>query len=380
MTYLNNVREKSLTKDKKWIENFIQKDRIGFGNLKSDRLDTKIRKNKYVKIIHSMMDGLEELYPGDWDIFIQIVKARYSNYYYFSLTPVILFRNITISNSVKLEHNIKNLFVFIPIKSNLKIGIIEGTRSSISEKEFISGYIHSHLIREDFTYKYNKPFNPTPFCLGESEMLDLKTEMLSNKVFDMDLFRLYIMCLKTFVSWESIEGVPYNYIKNIISNSNESINDSEFINISIVNFVEYYEYIKEELFKNFSKFEIIIQEGEFNVKIDESFKNCVTNCLLKKDLWRVLGHRVGIMWKYKKTSNAIKFDSKYIKIDDKIPYIIFGGEKMNMEVYADEEEEIEIRYAHPEFLKYVKEQIKKFIYEKQIRSYSIKRLFEINNA
>lgn len=216
-------------------------------------------KNK-IELI-SMMANLEETYPDHWDI--QISKIRYnytilydnsSNYGASSFTEkrgiyklcfdiIIHYPEFVISNG-RNRHTIRDLYVkskyfeaptgniFINGNSttqeylNLNPEInqhngfyvkfndfsiqtyIQGLRGSLTEAEYIKGYLHSHLGgRTDYKLDYGN------FCLGTGEIN--QTLMLLKAEFSSELYQLFLLQLDAYVRWESLAGVPHMRINEI---------------------------------------------------------------------------------------------------------------------------------------------------------------------
>ena len=105
---------------------------------------------------------------------------------------------ITIKNDFAEKHLIKDLYIQISGERKTRKAI-RGLRGSLSYGEFSSGYNHSHIMTGVHT-------NFSDFCLGTSEL----TMLLYEDIFESDSFlRYFCIVLENYLSWESIEGVPY---------------------------------------------------------------------------------------------------------------------------------------------------------------------------
>lgn len=124
------------------------------------------------------------------------------------------FPDITITNSKKKFHKIKDLLVYTTINlETMKLSKgIEGYRGSVTPEEAYSNYNHSHLRSSN----YNRI---TEFCLGSSEMAVLVAEMKS-QVITPQKFEFYCGSLDQYVRWESLEGTPHIPFDNVSGNSN----------------------------------------------------------------------------------------------------------------------------------------------------------------
>lgn len=145
------------------------------------------------------------------------IEAQRDNYFKNNIETIggfriiIHFPEVTITNSRKGSHVIKDLWVKIGIKKNGNINThLHGLRTTMTTLEYDQRYMHSHLAG----------FNPdniqwSHFCLGSGEINQVL--MLLNTKFDEINFTLLCLHLKNYVKWESLEGTPHNKMENIIS-------------------------------------------------------------------------------------------------------------------------------------------------------------------
>jgi len=141
----------------------------------------------------------------------------------------ILFPKFIITNRDNLEHEITNLVVRIsfPVKimdnvvtRDLDVMNIDTTlyrrRLTASNVEIASHYAHSHLSGQDPQYfgRWGQ------FCLGEGPLASMIPELRSDEGMDLELLELIILQIRDYVSWESIEGTPYKYIKKMVQPKN----------------------------------------------------------------------------------------------------------------------------------------------------------------
>lgn len=172
---------------------------------------------EFSTVLNKITTSLESVYPGMWDIqfFWKVNKVGERVGFATNLMYVIIkFPELTITNSSKYIHLLKDLYVRIPIfirDTGLEIKTIEGTRLTLSDSEINNSYYHSHLPQSTQPSKFET------FCTGVGEINNLTS--LLNSGFDEDLFKMYLMHLETFVGWESIEGTPYRYIKSLIEST-----------------------------------------------------------------------------------------------------------------------------------------------------------------
>lgn len=124
-------------------------------------------------------------------------------------TVLIHFPELVITNSKKLSHNIKDLYVKFDVGIDGKMNSgLSGIRTSLTRDECASHYMHSHLPTFDLM---NMRF--MHFCTGEGEINQVIYLLGSN--FDEVNFTLFCLHLKNYVIWESLEGNPYRRMVDI---------------------------------------------------------------------------------------------------------------------------------------------------------------------
>lgn len=119
-----------------------------------------------------------------------------------------------ITNTIGIEHEIYDLVVRIPIneRTGALTGVPEGRRYSFQSTELNSGYAHSHLLHVG-------QFDL--FCLGSSDKGFGKFLRDSQKeAFTEEEFEFFLMQMKAFLEWESIEGTPYHLLADLGINRN----------------------------------------------------------------------------------------------------------------------------------------------------------------
>jgi hypothetical protein len=184
----------------------------------------------------------EEIYPGAWDIEFAVDNnsLQLERKVKIELKGIIVrFPEVTIRNSQRRSHNIKELFIRTRFRSyNNRLGIegVYGTRTTLTFAEHNSRYLHSHLNRMRIE-PANKYFYFGRFCTG-SGSINIAIADLNSQGFSADRYISYLLNLDTLASWESLEGVPYIKIRDINSlaegareyNHNNSSNKTTFIN------------------------------------------------------------------------------------------------------------------------------------------------------
>lgn len=143
----------------------------------------------------SAIDYINDKMRGDWYIFI------------------IRFPHITITSESGATHEIKNLFLKFRMTKDLKLRQdIQGLRTSFTIAEWNSNYSHSHLS--------GRSLNWNRFCTG-SGPINQSMAILMGGYNEIE-FQLFSMHINSYVRYESIEGTPYNYIRNITAGNRVS--------------------------------------------------------------------------------------------------------------------------------------------------------------
>lgn len=160
---------------------------------------------KYADKIKLFMDAALVYYEPD-NLSFRVVVDDY-------LEIAVKFPDITITNSHRNSHKIKDLLVYTTINlKTMKIAQdIKGYRGSVTKEEISSSYNHSHLRASDCK-------KISDFCLGSSEMAVLVAEMKSQPITSQK-FEFYCGSLDQYVRWESLEGTPHIKFESISNNS-----------------------------------------------------------------------------------------------------------------------------------------------------------------
>ncbi len=128
---------------------------------------------------------------------------------------IIKYDEINIINSKSQTATLKDIFVRFTMcinKSNeiwIKEAYMHGVRSTMYDYEIYSGYIHSHLpSRQKRVPEFNN------FCLGDGPIKLVLIEMSHPKRFNFIKFEGFLYQIKSYLSWESIEGGPHIRLEN----------------------------------------------------------------------------------------------------------------------------------------------------------------------
>lgn len=291
-------------------------------------------------LFRSMIREVNDIYE-DWDIYA--VEETSKDIYIKAI--VLRFKEIVISNTQNNRHTIKDLFVYMPIilpvyndRPYLKIAPLKGIRTTVTKKECISKYFHSHLPSGDISESI--PIF-ADFCLGtgplNSEIADFNSEQ------DISHFRNILFHIMAFVTHESLEGAPYKKIANIGKDSESGYSHYYRPNLAyytISFFKRLVSHVDLELQFNYDKHNFEILDIERNRrKIIEFLVNLPDEVLYKS---------IKDMLLYKVVDNTFKsiysVEQNLTPISDKVStefYIPFKGEKIFGKIINEEEREEE---------------------------------------
>ncbi len=176
------------------------------------------------KLVTKITEILDKTYQENYDLQIVTEDSERINYMLYFKFP-----ETVIKNSKNLSMTLHDLYFRIKLKymkAEGKLtfyGTLSGTRGKLSYKEYLRSYTHSHLDSGGM-------HGFTNVCLGTSDLnniiSDLSVDCLSGHEFMS--FELFANMLYGLAEWESIEGTPYNYIKDVlIYRGNENTSDNE---------------------------------------------------------------------------------------------------------------------------------------------------------
>lgn len=291
---------------------------------------------------NDLVNNLNQFYPEKWD-FKRVKNFKFLEFnseINASYLLLIYFENIKITNSQNNVHDINDLYVVLGFNS---IGVctnLYGTRSLKSNVEQYYRYSHSHLPTGQIGY-------PKKFCTGSGEM-SIVMGNLGKEFTDVN-FKIFLALLKPYLSWESLEGVPYIRMSNLSGKSFVTENNAVSYNdLGVNNLIE----------KNIDKLKIIYSntKGFFEV----TFEN-IENLFEENDL-------KDFPYVYKDTFTLKYFKTEEIeKISNYSPrnIFVFQGNQIQSKVINKEiNKDNLIKTVHP----YVTEQTRIYI-EKRINEY-----------
>lgn len=130
---------------------------------------------------------------------------------------VLYFPEVIIRNSVNEKHTIKDTYIRLTFKLSEKYNLddVGIRRATYTYAEYQSAYIHSHVSGSSSTMLTSYT---SSICLGSTAVASQRT-LLSAR-FDPSTYVNFLWLLKNWISWESVEGGPYRYMrKNKITTS-----------------------------------------------------------------------------------------------------------------------------------------------------------------
>lgn len=122
---------------------------------------------------------------------------------------LIYFPEINITNSKDQRHTIRDLWIKIDFNRILRIIQFGGVRSSRTYIEHQAQYNHSHMSSET----NNTSSTCSSCCLGSTHYQTLLTALHAD--YDDNNMTLFLQQLEDYLSWESLEGGPYQNIENL---------------------------------------------------------------------------------------------------------------------------------------------------------------------
>jgi len=255
------------------------------------------------------------------------------------------FPEVIITNSKRLSHTIKDLFVRFNIytcdRGKVRFSRLYGKRTTFDIKELIHGYCHSHLPKR-YTYFLVDDF--VQWCLGTTEI----NTIISDYEFSYEAYELLLVNIREYVAWESLEGGPYIYLKDtvcpfrfeVIANNNNNYNRYETFD-SYETIYKYLNTISEE---ELSKLNLDINSNLNNIQFNEGiFKNHLLNIIpdiyLKKEYTNIIAS------KFTKNFNYSSYRSFYaigILVDHYIPndnkdMFLFKGQYVKSKIIFEED-------------------------------------------
>ena len=200
-------------RDAAWFTQQYQKGRIKLLN-NSESISSRVFEQ-----FKTAIRVINDIYDNSWDIAFE-VKKDFNNKIFLEIKGIyILFPEINITNRDGANHTIKDLLVLIQLynynNTSLRINSLKGGRLTLSYAEYQSDYFHSHLpiFKNSISTTMDLPYLSN-FCTGSGE-INIYQSNINGDGFNEERFIRYVMQIMSLVSYESIEGTPYRYIRSI---------------------------------------------------------------------------------------------------------------------------------------------------------------------
>jgi len=211
-TILNNATLLGLHKSKNFLHKLFNK---GIIRIKGTQGITSANKTIVKTQFFAILDLFEAKYKDQADLGFHYDQSEGYFVPYFK----VLYPKFTITNSNGRTHEIRDLFVYHSFKwTNGAVHPykLEGGRFSKTDLEITSSYQQSHLGSHS-SWRSN-PFYCSYFCVGGDT--DVSRMMAEFEVdMDIDRYELFLFCVDSMVTWESLEGVPFIRME-VVKNAN----------------------------------------------------------------------------------------------------------------------------------------------------------------
>ena len=206
------------------IENFILGEESPYAFYLTDYPNVERDRNEILGDLCTLIEAVSSVNSGNWDFSFSTTTDRDGESYGIVPHLTIKYDLIEITNTKKFTHIIKDIYVslalYVHSSGNLYFHSISGKRGKMSPKEAFNGYQHSHLptiylnsLDNDEDDLGSIRYKPGPcFCLGTSVIAGRPHTPLKNR----DLLTLFFFNLRSYLEWESIEGVPFKYIEALL--------------------------------------------------------------------------------------------------------------------------------------------------------------------
>lgn len=140
-----------------------------------------------------------------------------SNWNIPTLTVIAKWDEVEITNSYKMHHTMRDVFVVFIFKVKLApngaltskfcLSNMYLYRGTITLSEYIYNYLFSHYV------------DSSGFCFGNTDLYDLAA-MLKDTVTEEQL-KLFMLSFDQYLQWESLKGVPYKHLEYVENNGVE---------------------------------------------------------------------------------------------------------------------------------------------------------------
>ena len=370
-TILNNATLVGLHKNKKFLERLFDKETIKIkGTLGIDK--TKVKADFF-----KILDLFEEKYKGQADL-----GFLYEDGYFIPYFKVI-YPKFTITNSHGRSHEIRDLFVYHSFKwTNGAVHPykLEGGRLSKTDLEVTSSYQQSHLSSHS-SWKDN-PLYCSYFCVGGDT--DVSRMMAEFEVdMDIDRYELFLFCVDSMVTWESLEGVPFLRMEVVKNANNLRVNSFNIMYTEDIVHLILSEKVPLDV-------DFYISNGMYKIQPNLRASEFIKKLVLRKftfDKYKsiLVTRQANTFDQYLQMRPEGAVATSLNKITATEEYIIFRGRKVYPRIIREDRRNqkpisIEDYIVYPNFLEDVIRKLESRIYEKAVVKNTTRLYHTISNA
>lgn len=407
--YIHNLRQLSMSKRISWITRMAQAKKLVVGKGDGDHVSF-LSENDYedsqqdmidnfVEYVTLMIECLNKIYPDNWDMIVRPVQYAYSFdsnydtervYHKYEIIPTIHYKNTTLTSENGGDHQIKDLFIGIPIRINhskarldgiFEFGIdsVLGFRSTLSFAEWNIGYFHSHLS-SNTKAGATSILDFQSFCIGSGDISELIPQMNDPETlgFDEDNWGMFFSVVETMIKWESISGNPYIKIENISEATSKLIVRATLSDYDIKSYSnQTFNKLTVNYFQQLPKFTFSYNSGIFNVDFKEEHINALKEMLLQEEFCHqvIIKKEDGEIIGFKPDTgddNIMETLKSRTTVNGQIPYFFFNGEKKYLKIEQpltnNQDNNISNFHIRKEFLNKLKNEFNKEAYKQQVIS------------
>jgi len=392
---LYNAKVMNFAKDKKFLRKLIFSGRVSTQQTIIPKFSVEhigSHKNRfrltYYNRLCDYIDTYQNKFGDDWDIHFQKDPEIYGEgQEYYRIYLFKIFDKVEVKKySNNTSHTIHDLAVFntIGMKDDGEFWIprMQGLRLSFSNKEILTGYIHSHL-------KANKSLQRNPcqlgdFCIGADSDTMMLSGMLATE-FSKEQFEVYLYAQDSTIECESNIGTPHIRFSQLLETANIGS-----INISIVD--TYDRYSRELLFSGEPiDVDYYISDNNYHIKNNDIFHSFIKKRIIAvSNRWqRYLCKKGenGAYYSYETLNDAIDspIPLTISTSNGKPPYIYYQGVKKEFKIQKQRIEKkdklkIEEFIVYPNLLNYIHEQLEHKLQQAAIAGSNIYRHYSSNNV
>lgn len=344
---------------------------------------------------------LDEMHSNRWDImFVEHGDAQtniqqdlgYGLKIKLDFKFIIHYPELVITNTPGNQHLLRDVFVEL-VKTSTTSGKIsfndfKARRLTVTPQEVHHGYSHSHMSGAYFKFRDSDPpqyvtdrermqdtaLDFRGFCKGSSEIINVLSLLVAE--YTDDMFRMFLMQLELYLSWESLEGGPHKQMSSIqgVASPN-SIEDRHKSEVYSKLREREQRYPNEEFPVNFQ-----MSDGVVSIKDDETFEEFLrylpnigdynSNCVCRRDEQDVYYLYTQIV-----TRDMISTDRFNINDCQKANFY-FRGELVEFKLIEPESNWRSADapyYIHKSIKEYVKEKLENNIKEKAFRGHILSK-------